>query len=403
MLLENNPYTQDIRVRGEARALAAAGYRVSVVAPAALGEPKREVIHGVRLFRYPPPPEGNGLWGYAVEYGYSLLAMWWISFGLLLREGFDVVHVHCPPDAFVLLGAFYKLLGKRFVYDHHDLGPEVYEARFAGRANPWVRAVLLRLERWSLRLADHVIATNQSYKAVEMQRGGVPEARITVVRNGPDLDRVRRVPPDPGLRRKAGTVLGYVGIMSHQDGLDYLLRALRHLVDDLGRDDFHCVVVGRGSALPRLRQLAADLGLDRHVWFTGRVSDADLMRYLSTADICVVPDPSNPFNDRSTMIKVMEYMALGKPIVAFDLPEHRFSAQEAALYARPNDELDFARQIARLMDDPARREAMGATGRHRVETELAWRHSIPKLLDAYRGMRPVLLDHRARMRKGRSP
>ena len=217
-----------------------------------------------------------------------------------------------------------------------------------------------------------------------MRRGGVPAERIAIVRNGPDLARLRPVCPDPDLRRRAPHIFGYVGVMGVQDGLDYLLRALQHLLRDLGRDDFYAVIVGKGDALPGLKAMAAGMGLGEHVWFTGRIPDADLVRCLSTADICLVPDPSNPFNDRSTMIKIMEYMALGKPIVAFDLPEHRFSAQTAALYARPNDELEFARGLAQLMDDPARREAMGASGRRRVENELAWPYSVPHLLNAYR-------------------
>jgi glycosyltransferase involved in cell wall biosynthesis len=384
MLLENAPYPQDQRVRREATELVNAGYQVSLICPAAPGQARAETIDGVHVYRYPAPPEANGLLGYLVEYGYSLAASFVISLFVLLRRGFDVVHAHNPPDLFVFIAAFYKLLGKRFVFDHHDLAPEMYLARFPGRGNRLVYLALVWLEKLTCRLADHVIATNQSYALVERKRDGVPPERITIVRNGPDLNRLRIVDPDPELRKKAGTIIGYVGVIGYQDGLDYLLRALRHLVFDLGRDDVYCVIVGKGDAWTGLTQLAVDLGIDRHIWFAGRVSDADLIRYLSTADICVVPDPSNPFTDRSTMIKVMEYMALAKPIVAFDLPEHRFSAQQAALYARPNEEMEFARAIALLMDDPEQRQAMGAFGRQRVETQLAWQHSAPNLLSAYR-------------------
>ena len=384
MLLENNPFPQDPRVRREARALVDAGYQVSVICPSAAGQPRREWVNGTEVYRYPPPPDGQGLSGYAREYGQSLVATFILSLVVLFRRGFDVVHAHNPPDTFVFVALFYKLLGKRFVFDHHDLAPEMYHARFPGKGNRFVHAALVCLEKLSCRVADHVIATNQSYKAVEMARGGVPAERITIVRNGPDPSRLQAVEPAPELRARAPIIIGYAGIIGYQDGVDYLLRALRHLVDDLGRTDFYCVIIGKGDARASLIELSRQLGLDEYVWFTGWVSDEDFRRYLSTADICVVPDPSNPFTDRSTMIKVSEYMALKKPVVAFDLPEHRYTAQDAALYATPNDELELARAIQTLMDDPERRREMGERGRQRVESQLAWSHSVPNLLAAYR-------------------
>jgi glycosyltransferase involved in cell wall biosynthesis len=384
MLLENNPYPQDGRVRREAAALVTAGYEVSVVCPANSGQKRHEIIRRVKVFRYPAPREANGFLGYLWEYGYSMVATFVISVVVFLRHGFDVIHAHNPPDTFLFVAVFYKLFGKKFVFDHHDLAPEMYYARFGGNGSRLVYRTLVWLEKLSCRLADHVIATNESYKSVEMERDRLPKEQITIVRNGPDLDRLRRVEPDPSLRRRAKTIIGYVGVMGFQDGVDYLVRSLRHLVDDVGRTDFFCVIIGKGDAWASLKVLATELDLDDYVWFTGRVSDADLLRYLSTADICVDPDPSNPFNDRSTMIKMTEYMALGKPIVAFDLPEHRYTARDAALYVSPNDELEFARALAQLMDNPERRQAMGASGRQRVENELAWDHSIPRLLKAYR-------------------
>ena len=385
MLVENNPYPQDARVRREARTLADAGYQVTVISPARPGQPWRETIDGVRAYRYPALPEASSVVGYLFEYGYSAVAMFVLSLLVYLREGFDVVHTANPPDTLVFIAVAYKLLGKRFVYDHHDLVPELYYARLAGRGNRLTHLALLVLEKLSLRYADHVIATNESYRAMEMERGGVRPERITIVRNGPELNSRQGIEPDPGLRQKGKTIIGYVGVMGFQDGVDYLLRALHHLVYDLGRRDVFCVLIGGlGSAQPSLRRLATQLGLDDYVWFTGWVSDADLLRYIDSADICVDPDPSNPFNDRSTMTKMLEYMAQGKPIVAFDLPEHRFTAQAAAMYARPSDELEFARAVAQLMDDPARRQAMGVFGRRRVETELAWHYSARNLVEAYR-------------------
>jgi len=385
MLLENSTYPQDARVRREARALVDAGYQVSVICPMDSGQPWCETLNGVCVYRFRAPPAANGFLGYLWEYGYSMVATFVLTLLVALREGFDVIHTHNPPDTLVLIAAFYKLLGKRFVYDHHDLAPEMYYALFRSRGNQLIYHTLVWFEKLSCRLADHVIATNQSYKTVEMQRGHVPEERITIVRNGPELNGLQSLEPDSELRQKGKTIIGYVGVMGFQDGVDYLLRALHHLLFDLGRTDFFCVIIGgRGGARASLKALTTQLGLDEYVGFTGWVSDVDLIRYLSAADICVDPDPSNPFNDRSTMIKMTEYMALGKPIVAFDLPEHRFTAQAAALYVRPNDELEFARALAQLMDDPARRQAMGSFGRRRVETELAWRYSVPHLLEAYR-------------------
>ena len=384
MLLENCGYPRDPRVRREATALTGAGYRVSVICPAAPEEPRYEVVDGVAVYRYAASPDGQGLLGYAREYGRSLLASFFLSLKVQARGGFDVIHAHNPPDTFVVIAALYKLFGKRFVFDHHDLSPEMYYARFPGRGNQLVYRALVALEKLSCRLADHVIATNQSYKAVEMARSGIPAERITVVRNGPDPSRLRAVECDPGLRAKAPIIIGYAGIIGYQDGVDYLVRALHRLVVDLGRSDFYCVIIGKGDARDSLIELAASLGLSDRIWFTGWVSDEEFRRYLSTADICVVPDPSNPFTDRSSMIKVSEYMALKKPVVAFDLPEHRYTAQDAALYATPNDELDMARVIAALMDDPGRRRELGELGRQRVETQLAWSHSVPNLLAAYR-------------------
>jgi glycosyltransferase involved in cell wall biosynthesis len=389
MLIENSAYPQDPRVRREARALTTDGYHVSVICQKEAGQPWREIIDDVHVYRFPAPPAANGVIGYVWEYGYSMVATLLLSLFVWLYKGFDVIHAANPPDTFVFVAAFYKVFGKRFVYDHHDLAPEMYYARFGGKGNRLVYHTLVALEKLSCRLADHVIATNQSYKTIEMQRGQVPEERITIVRNGPELNKLWTAKPDPELRQNGKTIIGYAGIMGYQDGIDYLLRALHHLAYDLGRTDFFCFLVGgKGDARESLKALATELRLDEYVCFTGWVSDADYVRYLSSADICVDPDPSNPFNDRSTMNKMMEYMALEKPIVAFDLPEHRFTAQNAAIYVQPNDERAFAQALAQLMDDPARRQAMGARGRRRIETTLAWQYSVPHLLRAYRALLP---------------
>jgi glycosyltransferase involved in cell wall biosynthesis len=388
MLLGNNPFPLDPRVKRAALALAGTGYRVSVIAPRAPGEPARETVEGVHVYRFREAAGAQGFAGYVLEYAVCTLSALVLSVRVLREQGFDVVHAHNPPDTFVIVGAVYKLLGKRFVFDQHDLAPDMYDARFRGKGNPAVRAVLALFERASLRLADGVIATNESYKAVQTERGKVPPERIAVVRNTPGFDDPAPVEPDPALRARASALVGYLGHMGYQDGVDHLLRAVRHLVVDLDRTDTLCVLIGRGDAYEDLRRLARELGIEEHVWFPGFIPVADVARYLSTVDVCVVPDPSNPFNDRSTMTKVMDYMAFARPVVGFDLPETRVTAGEAAAYAQPNDDAALARQIAALLDDPTRRAEMGAYGRQRVLTDLAWDRNRPHLLELYRSLLP---------------
>jgi glycosyltransferase involved in cell wall biosynthesis len=307
-----------------------------------------------------------------------------LSFVVLFREGFDVIHSHNPPDIFFLVALPYKLLGKRFVFDHHDLSPEMYFARFQGKASKTVQWVLLLLERWTFRVANHVLSANQSYRLIAIERGKVRGDCVTVLRNGPSLDWLKPVDPDRELRKRGRMLLGYVGMIGFQDGVDNLLYAIKHLVDDLNRKDVYAVIIGRGAAWESLKQLATDLGINDHILWTGLILDKDLIRhYLSTVDICIEPDSYNPYTDRSTTIKMMEYMAMGKPIVAFDLTEHRVTAQDAALYVSGNDVMRFAEKIAELMDNPERRKQMAEFGRQRVEDELAWEHQAQHLLAAY--------------------
>ncbi len=382
MLLENSTYPVDPRVRQEAKTLSEAGYQVSVICPRATNQPWCENDNGVSIFRY-PSLQAQGFLGYILEYSYSLAAMSILSLIVWVYSGFDVIHAANPPDSAVFIALFYKLFGKRFVFDHHDIAPEMYLVRYKNKGSQVVYRILVWLEKTSCRFADHVIATNQSHKNVEMQRGLVPEDHITIVRNGPAMACLNLARPDTCSREKEKVVFGYIGVIGPQDGLDYLLRALQLLNTVLQRDDFSCMIIGEGSALAELKIQAKHLGLLQYVSFTGFLPQAEALKRLSTVDICVDPDPSNIYNDRCTMIKLMEYMALGKPIVAFDLPEHHVTAGDAALYARPNEELDFARQIMTLMDDCQHRAKMGQIGMKRVENELAWSYQAQKLLDAY--------------------
>jgi len=278
--------------------------------------------------------------------------------------------------------SIYKLLGKKLVYDQHDLSPELYAAKF--NANLFITRCLLALERWSYYLADHVIVTNESYKEVAIARGRTPLYKVSVLRNGPDISALQVVEPDPDLSNKAAIIIAFVGVIGRQDGLGSICHALHHLRYELHRDDFYCVVVGDGDALVVTKALAHELRVYDKIWFAGWISDPEhYSRYIATADICLVPDPLNDYNNRSTFVKIMEYMAVGKPVVGFDLKESRFSAEDGALYARPNDIADFAGKIALLMDRPELRESMGRAGAERIQNELAWHFSVPVLLNVY--------------------
>ena len=382
ILVENLPSPFDRRVWQEAGALRDAGYAVSIICPTGKGcEKKYEVLEDIHIWRYDLPREGAGAAGYLLEYGVALLMTFYLSLKVLAKRGFDVVHACNPPDLFFLIGAVYKLFGKKFVFDHHDANPELYEAKF-GRRGAFYRLLLL-VEKLTFRTADVSIATNESYRRIAVGRGGMAPDKVFVVRSGPSLERMKTVPPVEALKKGRRYLVGYVGVMGRQEGIDYLLRAAAHLVHDMKRSDVHFGLVGGGTSLDDMKALACALRIDEYVTFTGRVSDAALLAMLNTADVCVNPDVANEMNDISTMNKVMEYMALAKPMVQFDLTEGRFSAQAASLYARRNDPVDLAQKIAELLDDPARRAAMGALGRRRVESELEWRYEALKLRAAY--------------------
>ncbi len=383
ILVENLPSPFDRRVWQEATTLHAHGYQVSIICPTGKGyESPYELTDGVHIYRYNLPNEGEGALGYLLEYSAALWHTFRLAYKVRRERGFDVVHACNPPDLLFLVGAFFKrFYGSHFVFDHHDINPELYEAKFGRRDMFW--KLMVWLERQTFRTADVSIATNESYRRIALERGGMRPERVFVVRSGPKLDRLKIQPPKPELKQGRRFLVGYVGVMGKQEGIDYLLQAAHYIVHELKRNDVHFGLVGGGTSLDEMRQLASELNLAEHVTFTGRVPDADLLDMLNTADVCVNPDVANTMNDKSTMNKIMEYMALGKPIVQFDLAEGRFSAQEASLYATRNDAADMARKIVALLDDPERRQQMGQFGRHRVENELEWRFEAPKLLRAY--------------------
>jgi glycosyltransferase involved in cell wall biosynthesis len=383
IIIENLPAPFDRRVWQEARTLVAAGCQVTIICPTGKGhEADHEFLEGIHIYRHPLPLEAHGAMGYVLEYGAALWHEFRLSFKVLRRHGFDAVHACNPPDLIFLVGGFFRLLfGKRFLFDHHDINPELYEAKF-GRRDVFWRLMLL-CEWLTFKTAQVVISTNESYRQIALTRGKKKPEDVFVVRSGPSLDRLKIVPPEPSLKRGRAYLVGYVGVIGQQEGIQYLIEAARHLIITKGRQDIHFGIVGGGPALAEMQALAAARGVGDYFTFTGRVPDGELLAMLNTADVCVNPDEANPMNDKSTMNKIMEYMALGKPIVQFDLTEGRFSAQDASLYAKPNDAVDLAEKIAELLDDPAKRAAMGAYGQRRVQAELQWPYEAPKLLAAY--------------------
>jgi glycosyltransferase involved in cell wall biosynthesis len=387
ILVENLPSPFDRRVWQEATALREAGYGVSIICPTGKGyEKKFEEIDGIAIYRYKLALEADGALGYLLEYSSALFWTFLLSWKVLLTRGFDAIHACNPPDLFFLIGGFFKLLGRKFVFDHHDINPELYEAKFGRRDFFW--KLMVALERWTFRMADASIATNESYRRIAIERGGMKPDRVFVVRSGPSLERLRVLPPEPRLRNGREYLVGYVGVMGQQEGIDLLLQAVHAIVHEHGRRDVQFGLVGGGTSLAALKAMARELDVEDYVTFTGRVPDAELLAMLNTADVCVNPDVANEMNDKSTMNKIMEYMALGKPIVQFDLTEGRFSAQRASAYAKRNDPQDLAAKILELIDHPELREEMGAYGRRRVENELEWRFEVPKLLEAYRCLWP---------------
>ena len=384
IIVQNLPVPFDRRVWLECQALTSAGYRVAVVCPKGRGDPAYEVVNSVELYKYRPYAPGGGKAGFVAEYVYSFLATAWTVLKARRSGPFAVIQACNPPDIFWPLALAFRVAeGTRFVFDHHDLCPELYKSRFPdGPALPYQG--LLALERRTHQAADHVVATNDSYREIAMTRGGKRAADVTVVRTGPDPLRMRRGAADPVLRRGRRFLAAYIGVMGPQDGVDNVVRAADIVVHKLGREDIAFTLIGSGDCFDDLVALRDELGLAGHVEFTGRAPDELVARILSTADAGLSPDPKNPLNDVSTMNKTMEYMAFQLPVVAFDLRETRVSAGEAAVYVQPNDEQAYAEAIVALMDDEQARGRLGRLGRARVEQELAWSHQEQNYLEVYR-------------------
>lgn len=381
IIVENLSVPFDRRVWQEARSLTNAGYEVVVVCPQGKGrdEERWALIDGIEIYRYPLRPTTGGARGYVREYS---LAFWHTR--RVIRElsrsrQFSVVHACNPPDLLLLTALTLRRQGAAFVFDHHDLVPELYLSRFGDRGFGYSLTVLA--ERLTFRLAEVVISTNESYRRAALERGGLREEDVFVVRSAPDLGRFQAVAPAPQLRRGKRHLIAYVGVMGPQDGVDHALLALAELRQR--RSDWHAIFIGAGDVFQEMRTLATELGLDGDVEFTGRIPNEQLIQILSTADIGLAPDPKNPLNDVSTMNKIVEYMALGLPVISYDLVEARVSAGDAGIYAAANDRVDFAVRISELLDAPARRAEMAELGKHRLREELAWNYSEVNLLSAY--------------------
>jgi glycosyltransferase involved in cell wall biosynthesis len=398
IIVQNLPVPFDRRVWLECQALRKAGYRVAVVCPKGAGDPAYEVIDGVELYKYRPYAPGGSKLSFIAEYAYSFAATSWKALvargrGGLLRGRFAAIQACNPPDIFWPLAMAFRVAERsKFVFDHHDLCPELFESRFGGRSLPYKG--LRFLERRTHRTADHVISTNESYRQIAITRSGKEPADVTVVRTGPDPAKLQRGESDERQRRGRAYLAAYIGVMGPQDGVDIVVRAAGVIVHELKREDIAFTLIGKGDSFDELVALRDKLKLNGHVEFTGRAPDELVTKVMSSADVGLSPDPLNPLNDVSTMNKTMEYMAFELPVVAFDLVETRVSAADAAVYVKPTgdperDVREYAKAIVDLIDNADGRARMGKLGRARVEEELAWPYQERAYLSVYQGVAPM--------------
>jgi len=382
IVVENLPVPFDTRVWQEATTLAENGYTVSVICPKGKGfEKEYERLCGVHIYRHNLAAEGSGLIGYVREYSSALYHELRLAKKVYRQVGFDVIQGCNPPDDIYMVARCFRKYGVQYVFDHHDICPELFEAKFGRKGIS--HKLLAWLERQTYRHSAFAFVTNESYKEIAITRGGMDPKKVYVLRSGPKLERLAIRPPREELKKGKKYMVGYLGVIGKQEGIQYLLKAARCIREKMKRDDICYCIVGGGTALEEMKGLSAHLGVSDIVTFTGRVPDDVMLDYLNTADVCVNPDEYNPMNDKSTMNKVLEYMALGKPIVQFDLKEGRYSAREASLYAKPNNSVDMAKKIVTLLDNEKKRKEMGAFGRRRVLEELSWEHTSKALLQGY--------------------
>jgi len=381
IIVENLPVPFDTRVWQEATTLAANGYTVSVICPKGEGYMQNEeFLQGVHIFRHDLPIEGNGAVGYLKEYTLALREEIRLAKKIYEEIGFDVIHGCDPPDDIYLVAKKFKKYGVKYVFDHHDICPELFEAKFGKKSGPlyWSQ---LYFERQTYKYCTFAFVTNESYKKIAIERGKMDPDKVIVLRSGPKFERMKIIDPKPEIKRGYQYMVGYLGVIGQQEGIEYILEAAQYIKER--ENNVFWGIVGGGSHLESLKKQATDMGLDDCVEFIGRASDQQMLEYLNTADICVNSDKYNAMNDKSTMNKILEYMALAKPIVQFDLTEGRYSAQEASLYAKNNDAMDLGEKIIELLHNPEKRKKMGEYGRNRVINELSWEHTSKALLEGY--------------------
>jgi glycosyltransferase involved in cell wall biosynthesis len=399
IIVQNLPVPFDRRVWQEATSLRRHGFGVAVICPKkGKCTASYERLEDVDIYRYPLIYEANkGVAGYFVEFVYCWLASLWLALKAYAYRPFHAIHACNPPDTFFALALLFRPFGVKFVFDHHDLCPEMFVAKGRSRTGMLYRGLVL-LERMTLKSADAVIAVNESHRTIALQRGGIPNERVTVVRSGPRRGWADIHSPSPELKRGRPHMVLYLGEMCEQDGVTHLLHAIQ-TYRTLGPDDTLFAFVGGGPDQPRMKAMAEEMGLGPSVHFSGRIPDEQLWAYLSTADVCVDPDPYTEWSNMSTMNKIIEYMAFGRPIVAFDLVEHRRSAESAAIYVEGNDDAVLGRAIRELLGDVERRQIMSQFARTRFREELAWENSEQRLIGTYRqlldGQVPAPLTARA--------
>lgn len=379
IVVENLPLPFDRRVWQEANTLKENGAKVSIICPIMKGYTKRyEVINDIEIYRHPLPFEADGALGYLLEYSVALFWEWWLAWKIFFKSKFHVIHGCNPPDLIFLVAFWFRPFGVKYVFDHHDINPELYIAKYDKKG--FFYQLMVLFEKLTFKSAVRSIATNESYKEIAIKRGGMSPEKVQVVRSGPKLDRLKILDPIPRYRKGKKFLIGYVGVIGEQEGIDLLLDSFKLLLEE--RSDVQLAIVGGGTSLDSLKTYCASLGIEDHVDFYGRVDDDILLEVLNTADICVNPDKPTEMNNLSTMNKIMEYMALKKPIVQFDLKEGRFSAQKASLYA--SDVNDFYKKMNQLLNNAEMRKEMGEFGYSRVVNELSWGHESQKLVEFYK-------------------
>jgi len=387
IIVENLPVPFDRRVWQEATALREAGYNVSVICPKGKGyDDSYEELQGISIYRHSLPHEGSGPLGYLLEYSTALFWQLLLSFRARSRQSFDAIHACNPPDLIFLVAAVHKLLfGSKFLFDQHDLNPELFEVKFGRRSGLLYRLICL-FEKATFRLADRSIATNETFRDIAVTRGGMNPDCVTIVRSYPDISRFRRVAPRQSLRGKYRYLVGYVGIMGPQDGVDLLIQAMAHIHHRMQRTDIGCIIIGSGSELEALKRLALDLNVSDTVTFAGYQKGDDLLEHLSTLDIGIIPDPPNSFNNKLSMNKVFEYMMIGLPFVQFDLPQSRLEAGDAGYVAEDCSPAGLAAAMVKVLEDEPLRRTMASEGEERARAEFLWEREKARLLEAYENL-----------------